>query len=234
MSRITSTSRHAGPITRWTLSFARRKAARMTGMQTPGMIEPLEAFAHAPRLLFGYGALELASERTNRVEHRLKELAVLKAATIVDCEYCIDIGSSMARRAGLSDEQLLALPRHRSSELFSEREKLVLDLAAAMTRTPVGVPDELFESLRGQFDDDQLVELVGVVALENFRARFNSALDIGSAGFSQGMVCALSETGEGGAEAVLADALDADAVAAAGAGGGSPGGFAEARSSRAA
>ena len=140
MTRIVGAPNRAGALTRVTLRIARRKTAQLTGRETEHMIEPLEAFAHAPRLLIGYGIFELACEKVNRVEHRLKELAVLKAATIVNCEYCIDIGSSIATRSGLSDEQLLALPHHRASELFSEQEKLVLDLALAMSRAPVAVP----------------------------------------------------------------------------------------------
>jgi 4-carboxymuconolactone decarboxylase len=190
MTRIAAPEK-TDPVTRLTLRMARRKAAQMTGRETEGMLEPLEAFAHAPTLLKGYGALEMANARCRRVEHQLKELAVLKAATLAQCEYCIDIGSHMARRIGLSDEQLLALPSYRDSDLFSEREKLVLGLAEAMSRTPVEVSDELFDDLRAEFDDAQLVELAGVIALENFRARFNAALDIGSSGFTDGMVCAV-------------------------------------------
>jgi len=66
-----------------------------------------------------------------------------------------------------------------------------------MSRVPVEVPDELFGALREHFDDGQLVELTNVIALENFRARFNAALDIGSAGFSEGMVCAVPDTSVG-------------------------------------
>jgi len=137
--------------------------------------------------------LEPAAGKSHLVDHRLKDLAQLKAATLTNCEYCIDIGSSMARRAGLSDEQLLALPRYRDSQLFSDLDKLVLDYAVGMSRTPVEVSDELFSALREHFDDAQLVELTSVIALENLRGRFNLALGIGSAGFSEGMVCAIPE-----------------------------------------
>jgi len=109
------------------------------------------------------------------------------------CEYCIDIGSTIARRAGVSEAQLLALPRYRDSEEFDALEKLVLDYAVAMSRTPVEVSDELFASLREHFDDAQIVELTNVIALENMRGRFNGALGIGDAGFSEGMVCAVPE-----------------------------------------
>jgi alkylhydroperoxidase family enzyme len=127
------------------------------------------------------------------VHGRVKGLAELKAATLTRFEYCVGIGSQIARRVGISEEQLLALPHYRDSDLFDELEKLVLDYAVGVSSTPVDVPDELFAKLQSQFDDAQLVELTNVIALENMRGRFNLALDIGSAGFSEGMVCAIPE-----------------------------------------
>ena len=199
----------AGPLTRVVLRTARRKTRQLAGRHTDKMIEPLEVFAHSPRLLLGYGMMELANEKVDRVEPRLKELAQLKAAALSHCEYCIDIGSSIARRSGLSDEQLLALPAYRDSELFGEEEKLVLDYASGISATPVDVSDELFTALREHFDEAQLVELTSVIALENFRGRFNLALGIGTAGFSEGMVCAVPEmtptsNGEGAQRATVA------------------------------
>ena len=157
------------------------------------MLEPLELFARVPRLLFGYGMLEAAAGKSNLVEDHLKNLAQLKAATMTNCEYCIDMGSSIARRAGMSDEQILALSQYRESKLFSDLDKLVLDYAVGMSRTPVEISDELFSTLRQHFDDAQLVELTSVIALENMRGRFNLALGIGTANFSEGMVCAIPD-----------------------------------------
>ncbi|HXR29152.1 MAG TPA: carboxymuconolactone decarboxylase family protein [Solirubrobacteraceae bacterium] len=184
----------AGPLTRLLLSLSRRKLGQLTGRRPAGMLGPVEAYARLPRLLVGYGMLEDATARLHRVPERLKLLAELKAATLTNCEYCIDIGSQIARRGGLADEQLLALPRYRESEHFDELEKLVLDYAVGMSRTPVDVPEELFARLREHLDDAQLVELTNVIALENMRGRFNLALGFGAAGFSEGMVCAVPET----------------------------------------
>ena len=194
MSRIAGVkTNEAGPLTRVILFLARRKTGQLTGRRTERMIEPLEVYAHRPRLLIGYGMMEDATAKLHRVDERLKVLAELTAATLTSCEYCVDIGSQIARRAGISEEQLLALPRYRDSELFDELEKLVLDYAVGISSTPVDVPDELFAKLQSQLDDAQLVELTNVIALENMRGRFNLALDIGSAGFSEGMVCAIPE-----------------------------------------
>ena len=43
--------------------------------------------------------------------------------------FCIDIGSHVSARAGVTDEQLLALPRHREAPCFSELERLVIEVA---------------------------------------------------------------------------------------------------------
>jgi AhpD family alkylhydroperoxidase len=171
--------------------LARRKVKQLTGTETETMLAPLEAYARAPRLLFGIAMLEEATAKLDRMDERLKVLAELKAATLTECEYCIDIGSHIAHRAGISEAQLLALPRYRDSELFSDDEKLVLDYAVAVSSTPVSVSDELFDRLRARFDEVQIVELTNIIALENMRGRFNLALGIGSSGFREGMVCAL-------------------------------------------
>ena len=69
----------------------------------------------------------------------------------------------------------------------------MLDYAAAMTRTPVDVPDELFAALRAHLSEPQLVELTAAIAWENHRARFNRPFQIGAGGFSTGAVCVLPE-----------------------------------------
>jgi alkylhydroperoxidase family enzyme len=104
------------------------------------------------------------------------------------------MGSQISRRWGLTDAELRALPGYRDSPLFSDLDRLVLDYAVAMSRTPVQVPDELFARLRRHFDVPQLVELTHLIALENLRGRFNRALGTGAAGFSEGQVCARPET----------------------------------------
>jgi AhpD family alkylhydroperoxidase len=192
MARIERVSKSdAGLRAKLAYFFTRRQLARLTGREPEDIIEPLELYAHAPGLMFAYGKLEGASAQQERVDWRLKVLAGLKAATLTHCEFCIDLGSQVARLSGLSDEQLLALPHYGESDLFTNLEKLVLDYATGMSRTPVEVPDVLFARLREHFDQAQLVELTSAIALENMRGRFNLALGVGAAGFSEGMVCAV-------------------------------------------
>jgi alkylhydroperoxidase family enzyme len=99
----------------------------------------------------------------------------------------------VGRKAGISEAQLHDLARFEESQAFSPAEKLVLRLAAAMTRTPASVDDELFAALRREFSEPQLVELATVIAWENHRARFNRAFGVLAEGFSEGAFCPLPE-----------------------------------------
>jgi len=154
-------------------------------------------FALHPRLALDYMRFNRAAERCRRVPKGLADLAVLKAATIVGCEFCMDIGSEHARRSGLGDSHLLALHEARESGLFDDDELLVIDLASGMSRTPGGVDDELMARVLERFGDKGALELVQLIAWENARARMNLALDIEPEGFSEGKVCAVPDrTGE--------------------------------------
>ncbi|WP_028934678.1 carboxymuconolactone decarboxylase family protein [Pseudonocardia spinosispora] len=173
--------------------FTRRQLTKLTGRTPERMVEPLEMFAHIPPLLAAYGKLEQATSKLHELDQRTRMLAELKAATLTSCEYCIDLGSQVARNSGLTDDELLALPHYRTSPLFSAVDRLVLEYVAGVSSTPVEVSDELFARLSAHFTEPQLVELTYVVALENLRGRFNLALGVGAAGFSEGMVCAVPE-----------------------------------------
>jgi AhpD family alkylhydroperoxidase len=200
MTRLAAVSdQDAGVQAKIAYFFTKRRFVQMTGREPEAMLEPLRVYAHIPKLLSGYGRLEQAVAGLDMLDRRHRALAELKAATTTRCEYCIDLGSQIARGWGLRDDEILALPNYPDAACFSDVDKLVLDYAAAMSRTPVEVGDELFDALRAHFDTPQLVELTHVIALENLRARFNLALGIGAAGFSDGLVCAIPETGGSGA-----------------------------------
>ena len=99
----------------------------------------------------------------------------------------------MGRAFGITDRQVAELPSYTDSDAFNEEERLVLDLAGCMTRTPVAVPEDLRRRLEARFSPAQLTELAAAVAWENHRARLNRALGVRPMGFSEGAVCAVPE-----------------------------------------
>ena len=148
-------------------------------------------FARHPRLMVGYMRYNRAAEHTPHVPRPLAELGVLRAATMVGCEFCIDIASEYSRRAGLTDEQLRSLQDAHASGLFDDDQLLVIDLATGMSTTPGEVEEDLMARVQARLGVKGTMELVRLIAWENARARMNVALGIGAEGFSAGKACAL-------------------------------------------
>jgi alkylhydroperoxidase family enzyme len=184
----------AGPIVRLVYRFMRRGMKKMTGREPVrgSGIEPVEIWAHQPKMMSGMGKFQGAVRKGSSVDERLKYLVELKGAQMIGCEFCVDLGSQICRHSGFSDAELLALPRYRQSEKFTELEKLALDYTVAIMRTPVEVTDELFDQMRAHFSTEQLVEITALLMVVNLD-RFNAAFGVGSAGFSDGMVCVAAD-----------------------------------------
>ena len=191
MARINGVSKsQAGPIVRVVYRFGPRMMKKLTGRepQTGSGMEPMEIWAYRPKMMTGMGKFNQAVRKGKSVDERLKNLIELKGAQMIGCEFCVDLGSQICRNSGCSDDELLALPGYRQSDLFTDREKLALDYTVAVMRTPVEVTDELFAQMQAYFTDQQIVEITALLTLVNVD-RFNAAFAIGSAGFSDGMVC---------------------------------------------
>jgi len=97
----------------------------------------------------------------------------------------------VGRASGISAEQIANLNSYRTDYNCSELERLVLEYADRVTRTPVEVPDALFIRLQEKFTEAELVELTSGIAWENYRARFDHAFGIEGENFTEGAVCAL-------------------------------------------
>ena len=173
------------PVRRLTRWYTKRAYGRT--------MEPAEVWAHRRGLLLGISAAGFAVDKSRVLPARLKELAMLRSAQITECEWCLDFGSMLAQSAGVPAEDLRELSRWRTSARFDELDRLVLEYAEGMTRTPVQVSDELFARLRAHFDERQIVQLTMTIALENLYNRSNHALGITSQGFSDGMYCVVPD-----------------------------------------
>lgn len=188
MSRLKPAEPHGVDLLR---RLTYRTGRRMYGRD----LEPSGILAHHRPLLLGVGMASLAFERHSKaVDEHLKHLAMLRTSQLVGCEWCLDFGSYLAQQAGASEEQLRELSMWRESERFDPLERLVLEYAEGMTRTPVDVPDELFDRLREHFDERQIVELTMAIGLENLYSRSNWALGIEGQGFTEGMYCVRPQT----------------------------------------
>jgi alkylhydroperoxidase family enzyme len=81
----------------------------------------------------------------------------------------------------LTDEKLRAVLGN-DLAVFSDLERLVIELADALAATPPNVSEDLYARLRDQFSEEQLLELGAQLAFENYRARLNRIFDVESDG----------------------------------------------------
>ena len=93
----------------------------------------------------------------------------------------------------IPEVKLRDLDHWRDSTAYDDDERLVLELAEAMTATPADVPGDLRDRSQARFTQRQLVELVTSIAWEGFRARFNRAFAIPAQGYSEGAYCVLPD-----------------------------------------
>jgi alkylhydroperoxidase family enzyme len=85
---------------------------------------------------------------------------------------------------GASAEKVEAvLGNYKKSSVLSFRERLALELAERMTYTNKRVTNSFFSRLQKHFTSEELVELAAVIALENFRSKFNPVFAIESHNF---------------------------------------------------
>jgi len=143
-------------------------------------------WARSPKLFLGVATLYGAIERkSSPLEPALRSLLTVRVSQLNHCRFCVDINSATLLQRGIGEDKLQALENWRGSNLFSERERVALDYAEAVTRSDLAVTDELMARSKQQFDDDALVELTALIAFQNMSSKFNAALDVAPQGFCQ-------------------------------------------------
>lgn len=125
-----------------------------------------------------YGAL---NRRGSPIAPALRALVTVRVSQINHCAFCVDINSATLQKRGVGQDRIEALAGWRASALFSDDERLALELAEAMTLN--GVDEPLRERVRARWSADEIVELTGLIAFQNLSSKFNAALDVPAQGF---------------------------------------------------
>ncbi|MFU8814372.1 MAG: carboxymuconolactone decarboxylase family protein [Pseudomonadales bacterium] len=115
-------------------------------------------------------------ENHGRVSSELKRLIGYMASLTAGCRYCQAHTGLAAVRFGLSEERFAALWEYRTSPLYSEAERAALDFALAAASVPNDVTEALCERLKTHWDEGEIVEILGVVALFGFLNRWNDSM----------------------------------------------------------
>jgi alkylhydroperoxidase family enzyme len=130
-----------------------------------------------PRIAEGWLALFTAIRQQSEIDGRYRELAIMLIAVVNNAEYEYVQHIPFALKAGLTQAQLDALRDWRSSKLFEDADRAVLEYAEVMTRS-IQVPDDVFAAVARHFDAKQTVELTATIAGYNLVSRFLEALKV--------------------------------------------------------
>ena len=126
------------------------------------------------------------------LDQKLLYLVEMRASQINGCAYCLDMHSKDARAAGETEQRLYGLNAWRETPYYSARERAALEWTEALTRVSErGVPDDVYERVRAQFTEDELVHLsLAVVAINGWN-RFNIAAGTVPGGYVAGSLAKL-------------------------------------------
>ena len=111
-----------------------------------------------------------------RVTSEQKRLIGLLASSAAGCRYCQAHTALAASRYGATAERLHGIWQFRDNPLFSEPERSAFEFALAAASVPNAVTSEISERLHAHWDEGEVVEILGVIALFGFLNRWNDSM----------------------------------------------------------
>ncbi|MGH2775529.1 MAG: carboxymuconolactone decarboxylase family protein [Actinomycetota bacterium] len=158
----------------------KRMSKRMVG-EVP---DALGVMWHNRPVLKAIMGLGQKTNKWNECDKDLKSYAHMAVVSLIGCSFCLDLAYFQAHNEGLDEAKAREVPRWRESDVFTPRERDVMEYAEAMSQTPPTVSDELSARLLEQLGAPAMIELTAFIGLANVAARMNVALGIEAQGFS--------------------------------------------------
>jgi uncharacterized peroxidase-related enzyme len=112
----------------------------------------------------------------SKVDRGFKRLVAHIASRAAGCRYCMAHTIGGAARLGVEEKKLAAIWEYQSSPLYTAAERAALDFAFAASVVPNGITDVSFEELRKHWSEEQIVEIVGTIAMFGFLNRWNDTM----------------------------------------------------------
>ncbi len=127
------------------------------------MTQRIDYMRQSPELFRKFLAFSAALKESS-IEVTTRDLMTLRASQINGCGFCVDMHVKEAKIHGERELRLHHVAIWRESTLFSDRERAALAWTEALTQlAPHGVPDEIYDSVRAQFSEQEIADLSFVV-----------------------------------------------------------------------
>ncbi len=130
-----------------------------------------------PKVVQAFAQLNAAvMDPAGTVDAGFRRLLGHMASRAAGCGYCMAHTALGAKNFGISDEKLAALWDYATSPLYSEAERTALDFALAAASVPNAVDEALAARLKRFWSDEQIAEMLAVVAMFGFLNRWNDTM----------------------------------------------------------
>jgi AhpD family alkylhydroperoxidase len=131
------------------------------------MTQRLNYAQKSPELLKKLWDLSVAL-KDSAIEQKIHDLVQIRASQINGCAFCLDMHVKEAKIHGESEIRLYHVAIWRESNLFIPRERAALAWTEAVTKLPEGgIPDELYERVRGQLSEKEISDLTFSIMVIN-------------------------------------------------------------------
>lgn len=114
--------------------------------------------------------------RHSAIEEKIQDLVHIRASQMNGCGFCLDMHVKQAKMHGETELRLYHIAIWRESTLFVPRERAALAWTEILTKIPEqGVPDDIYERVRGQLSEKELSDLTFSIMEINAWNRANIA-----------------------------------------------------------
>ena len=141
---------------------------------------PLSAtLAHVPDLMKTALPFISTAFGPSGIDLRTKEIVILRTSYLQRCHYCTNTHSMVARKSGLSREQVLALRDQAppADAFTAQRDTILIAWTDIIASGPQRIPAELRDSMAQHFDESEVVELTILVGATVMLSRYATALE---------------------------------------------------------
>ncbi len=144
------------------------------------LLNIFKVMGHIPKLgrIFTDSVMEMLQD--GELEWKTKELLILKSTLRNDCQYCVVQHEAVSQRLGISAEKIADLDGdiYQTSDLFTEKERALLDLTVQIGVDANGISKSLWDRLDAEFTQPQIVEAIYVITQYIAISKFGDALGV--------------------------------------------------------
>ena len=144
------------------------------------LLNIFKVFGHTPALGTCFTDSVMAMLQDAELDWKTKELLILKATHRNECQYCVVQHEAVSQRLGVTADAIAALDgdNYKSSDLFSDAEKALLDLTVQIGVDANRVSNDIWDRVKAHYTEPQIVEAVYVITQYIAISKFGDALGV--------------------------------------------------------